>query len=154
MSDIALVWDEARATSSFVVENNDLATDDGLRTAVILSLFLDREADSVSQVTDGSGWKRGWWGDAYAPEPGDKIGSLLWLLDRSTNNPKVLPAAESYASNSLQWLLDDKVALSVDVGAEFLSGGAGLALNVEITRPNVGASKFRFASVWVAEGAR
>ena len=91
-----------------------LEEDDGLDTAVIVSLFTDRRAEE-SDHFDGD--PRGWWGDALAvnddrPVP---LGSRLWLLAREKQHPAVLRKAEAFARQALQWMLDDGVADSITV---------------------------------------
>lgn len=74
------------------MEAGDLVAENTLRTAVILSLFLDRRADDDDVLPNGSNDRRGWWADTVAPmteygiggglASGDRIGSRLWLLSR------------------------------------------------------------------------
>lgn len=109
-----------------------LAEDDGLRTAVLLSLFLDRRAGAQDPLPDaGTPDRRGWVGDALAAVPGDRIGSRLWLLRREKQLPGVPPRAEIYAREALAWLLEDGIATAVDVAAAWQGRGV-LALAVRI----------------------
>lgn len=152
MTDIALVWDPIRLVADLSVFNNDISTEEGLRTAVVLSLFLDRRV-GADEVPEGETDPRGWWGDSAT----DRIGSRLWLLDRATNTPATLDRARVYALEALQWLVDDSVAESVDVTTEFVrspSGGWGLGLFVTIRRPATDPVSYQFGRVWDAETAR
>ena len=79
--------------------------------------------------------------------PGDLIGSRLWLLARSKQLPQVLRAAELYASEALQWLVDDGVASAVDVQAEVVRDGL-LGLQVSITRSAAPVQRYRFEAFW------
>ena len=88
MSDIGLFWD--RDSADFAIEANDLATDDGLETAVSLSLFTDRRAEDGDALPSGDADRRGWWGDDFPAVDGDRMGSRLWLLARSKQTPDVL----------------------------------------------------------------
>lgn len=123
-----------------------LAEDDGLETAVIISLFTDRRAEPDDELPAGDD-RRGWWGDALAEVPGDRIGSRLWLLSREKQLSRVLPKAREYALEALQWLVEDGVALAVDVTAE-IAGPGILGLLVEIRRPGAGPVKYRFERFW------
>lgn len=147
MSDIALVWTET--AGDVAVKAGDLVVDDGLQTAILLSLYLDRQAGTGDTLPSSSPDRRGWWADQFAPDDGDLIGSRLWLLERSKRTPAVLTAARTYALEALQWLLDDGVASTLDVVAEWYAGPAvsGLALTVVITKPGQAASS-RFGIVW------
>ena len=103
----------------------DLATEDGLRTAVIISLFTDRRAEADDEIPDGGDDRRGWWADPA-------MGSRLWLLARAKETPDTLTRARAYAIEALQWLIDDGVATAVDVTAEWARRGV-LGLRVVIT---------------------
>lgn len=113
----------------------DLAKEDGLRTAVIISLFSDRRAEADDEIPDGSDDRRGWWAGS--------IGSRLWLLARAKETPDTLARARAYAIESLQWLIDDGVATAVEVTAEWAQRGV-LALHVAITL----ADRNRFEDVF------
>ena len=75
---IALSWNDGVGAADLAVNaSGALAEDDGLQTAVVLSLFLDARA----RPDDGAeGHRRGWVGVAFTPE--DRVGSRLWLLKR------------------------------------------------------------------------
>ena len=49
------------------MEAGDLVAEGSLRTAVILSLFLDRRAEDDDILPNGSDDRRGWWADTVAP---------------------------------------------------------------------------------------
>lgn len=84
-----------------------------LYRAAEISLFSWRRAEPDDPLDDDQ--RMGWWGDTYPAVPGDKIGSRLWLLRRRTIVPEVLRAAEEYAREALQWMIDDELVTSVDV---------------------------------------
>lgn len=145
MADIATVWLTDRA--DWQVAGPSLLADDGLQTAVLISLFTDRLAELDDALPEGAAGRRGWWGDAYAATAGDRIGSRLWLLARSKQLPQVLRQAEGYASQALQWLVDDGVASAVDVSAERVRDGV-LGLLVTVTRNAAPVQRFRFEAFW------
>lgn len=127
--------------------DGDLATDDGLRTAVALSLLCDRRAEPDDIIPDGTTNRRGWWADAIADEDGDRWGSRLWLLDREKELPEVRRRAEAYAEESLDWLLDDGVANEITVTAETLNRSV-LWLRVDIQRGDGTRISDRYQYVW------
>lgn len=151
MSDIRLTWDVFAA--DFTIVANDLETDDGLETAVLVSLFTDRRAATDDAIPDGTDDRRGWWGDPTLPTPNDLIGSRLWLLSREKQQQSVLDRAAEYAREALQWLLDDRVSDQIDVTAEIVRTGI-LGLLVVIHRPAKATAEFRFDFNWQAQQAR
>jgi phage gp46-like protein len=150
--DLRTAIDVTNLRSDWAMAQPQLETDDGLQTAIILSLFSDRLAGDEDTLPDGGTDRRGWWGDSFADQAGDRIGSRLWLLEREKQTPAVLQRARDYARESLQWLLVDGVARSVEVDAEYPQLGM-LALTVTITRAQGGAARFRFDNIWGASNA-
>lgn len=146
MTDLALEW--IGQAADLVVDLNDLQTDDGLRGAVIESLLTDRDANVGDEIPDGGTRFRGW----CLNVDGDQWGSRLWLLDRGKQTPDELARAEEYSREALAWMVEDKVAESVDVLADFLETGApGLALLVTITKPGGEIVRWKFGVSWAAE---
>ena len=149
MTDFALVLDPANFRADMAVVDGDLAVDDGLRTAVIISLLTDRLADADAAIPDGTSDRRGWWGDLAldvpdAPPVPDLIGSQLWLLAREKQIPETARRAEHYAREALQWMLDDGVATAVEAHASFPRRG-WIALAVTIWQGN---SSVTFDPMW------
>lgn len=111
INDIKLQWQLDNA--DIVINQADIALDDSLCTAVIISLFTDRRAlDSDILPTGANSDKRGWWGDSFNTRP---IGSRLWLLSREKQLSSVLHRAKNYATEALAWLTEDKHVKSVEV---------------------------------------
>lgn len=150
MGDIALAWGPADGDADLTIVDDDLGADDGLRTAVLLSLFTDRRAEEDDAIPSEDGERRGWWADQFAQVEGDLIGSRLWLLDRSTRREDLIPRAEEIAREALAWMLEDKVAESIDVTAE--AEGNRLAFAITIHRPEADPASFRFWHVWAGGG--
>ena len=130
----------------------DLTADDGLETAVIISLFSDRRADDDDAIPDGSNDRRGWWGDTYADIEGDKIGSILWLLSRSKQVPDVARQAKGHIEEALSWMIEDGVTQSVSVVCEWYATGI-LAAAITLVRPNGTPLTMKFANLWEAVNA-
>lgn len=131
MSDVALLWQIDHA--DIAIDGADLQSDDGLDTAVILSLFLDRRAAPDDILPPGTD-PRGWWADTFADVQGDLIGSRLWLLGREKQLASVAQRAQEYAEEALAWLVQDGVSSSVAVVATWIARGT-LGLSVSIQRP-------------------
>ena len=152
--DLRLVFDRARLTADLSLSGALLDVDDGLRSAVIVSLFTDRRAETGDALPEGAGGdRRGWWGDALPPVvagvpiDGDRIGSRLWLLSREKQLRQVVNRAREYAAEALDWLIEDGIAERVEVDAEILRTGM-LGLEIVIHRPPGDAVDFRFAFAW------
>lgn len=154
MSDIRLTWDNAKGAADFRTVKNDLEADDGLETAVLLSLYTDRRAEPNDALPDGGTDRRGWWADAVPVVSGDLFGSRLWLLSRSKQTPDVLARAEEYALEALQWLLDDKVVESVEIVELKFPKLGQMTGGVRIKRPARDSVTFKFNRTWQAQESR
>ena len=114
--------------------------------AVIVSLFTWRRANADDELPGNE--LMGWWADTYADVPDDRIGSRLWLLSRSVLSAKTVVDAKDYATEALQWLLDDGVASAVQATGQRIGLNA-LGLTCVITRKDTGqVLDLRFADVW------
>ncbi|WP_207458661.1 phage GP46 family protein [Azospirillum sp. SYSU D00513] len=123
----------------------DLVQGDPLARAVIMSLFTWRRALPSDALPADQ--RHGWWGDTYPTAQGDRIGSRLWLLSREKLVPDTINRAREYAEEALAWLIEDGVAIRVEVTAERM-GLDGLALSCRIWRADGTATALRFSDVW------
>ncbi len=143
--DIATNW--ANLSGDYVIAVPGLVEDDGLKSAVVISLFTDRRANADDVLPDGTDDRRGWWGDPLGDVAGDRIGSRLWLLSREKQLQSVVTRARDYAAEALQWLVEDGIARAVDVTAEIVSQGV-LGLGVVISRAIGPPVRYRFDAFW------
>lgn len=120
----------------------DVQTDDGLSTAVLISLFTDGRAEP--ELASDQADLRGWWGDEFGP-----IGSRLWQLSRAKLTEETLQFARAEATAALRWLVDANIASQVDCTVT-RSGLFGLVLSVRIQRPAEPDATFRYALNWAA----
>ena len=147
LADLALTWDIDTGDGDLSMIDSDIASDAGLVTACLLSLFLDARADVDDQPpSNDPNDRRGWWADEFSDFEGDRIGSRLWLLDRSVLTRDTAQRAELYVREGLAWLLQDRVAESIGVVTE--ATGERLNIDVELARPGRDPVKFRFSRVW------
>jgi phage gp46-like protein len=167
MSDLLTFFDGETFASDLATGSTDLSTDDGLATAVVISLFTDARARpddvlpsegrapgdsaSIGAAAGPQGLRRnprGWWGDLVPPAqasedaPRHRTGSRLWLLSREKQLPEILRKAEEYAREALQWLIEDGVASAIEVEASIPRDG-WLALQIVIER-NGAANRFEY----------
>lgn len=144
--DIALV-PQANGTFDLALDGYDLATDDGLNTASIISLFCDARAHDDDDIPDGTADRRGYWADGYAEIAGDAWGSRSWLLGREKQTAQTLARAREYAEEALRWFVDDGVARSVSAAASVVRAGV-LGLEITIARANDAVARYRFETFW------
>lgn len=129
MSDITSVWDAQTQHCDYVIVNGSFLSGSDVETAVLISLLSDRVADESDVLPDARpgypGDRRGWWAD----DSEYPIGSRLWLLKR-VKGPLDIPArAEEYATEALQWMLDDGVVAKFDIKATWQApNGLGLVV--------------------------
>lgn len=147
MPDIRLEWSANKQAADLGQTTNDLASDAGLETAVIVSLFTDRRAGADDDIPDGTDDRRGWWADAYAQVADDKIGSRLWLLAREKNIEAAALKAGGYAREALAWMIEDGVVDRIDARAEAVNEKT-LGLLVDIYRPAQATAQYRFEAFW------
>ena len=133
-----------------IIENGDLKADNGLETAVLISLFTDRRVE-VDELPNTETPNRGWWGDELSEPADDKIGSGLWVTERGKINEDTESQLEDFASQALQWLIDDGIALSVTATAESVNNDQ-INLLIEITQPQGNNRPFRF--IWDGQELR
>lgn len=123
---------------------SDLVADNGLETAVSISLFTDRrvsEDELPSLETD----RRGWWGDMFPEVDQDRIGSRLWALEREKRTIEVLRRSEELSREALQWMIEDGLAGAITIQSEYNIGNQ-LIINVDISRPD--AESERYSVLW------
>ncbi len=132
------------------VLDGDLASDDGLETAVAISLFTDKRVTD-EELPFGHKTKKGWWGDMYPEIDLDKIGSRLWTLDPGKRTNDTLRRSEDFAKEGLKWMLEDGIANTINVNSEY-NENMHLIINIEIIRPDGLTSSFEV--LWDAQEIR
>jgi phage gp46-like protein len=141
--DIAVAWNIGNGYADWQQAGADLATGPSLHSAIYISLFTDRLASTDDIIRDGTGDRRGWWGDLDQ----QLIGSRLWLLDRAKQVPGVLQLAHDYITEALQWLISDGVVQRFDITVQWIGRGRLGALIIA-TRPDGSAETFNYAWAW------
>ena len=142
IGDIGLFLDED--VYDLHIKDGDLESDEGLETAVSISLFTERRV-SDEELPQGALSKKGWWGDMFPAIDQDKIGSRLWTLEREKVIPETARRAEDYVREALNWLLEDGVADSILATATY-DTLKRLQISVTIVRPT--GRDFKFAVIW------
>lgn len=115
------------------VPNGQPDMDAGLWTAVYLSLFSGA-----------------WWGNAIATQAGQFVASLEELMRTDSNQTRL--DVEEAARTALRWLLDEGIAVSVEVQATIPAAGY-IALAVTIAEPAAEPTVLRYKINWAGQRA-
>ena len=107
--------------------------DDTLTTAILIALFTD--ATDLSEAQDTNTITGMWWGN-HIEQNTQSLGSKLWLLQRATFTDQTCEQARLYALESLQWLLENDLAIALDVQVTPTSRqGLLLQINIDANPP-------------------
>ncbi|MDN0095110.1 phage GP46 family protein [Yersinia rohdei] len=118
---------------------------DFLTRAVIISLFTWRRADP----DDDSEQPMGWWGDSYPTIQNDRIGSRLYLLQRTTLTNKTVELARGYLEQALAWLKDDGVVSRITINV-MRRGTEILTAEITLYRNDGHSQLITFDDLWSA----
>jgi phage gp46-like protein len=156
-NDIRFIWNNETQSADLVLADGggDLIRENGLETAIWMSIYSDRRASDDDEIDDNDD-KRGWWGDQISSFENDEIGSKLWQLDRSKTNDERIEKARQFIIESLEWLLDDGVAESYDVDVQRQKTGETetLAAKIDVLKYDSNeVESFKFDDLWRAQVA-
>ena len=153
--DIALVADPATFSYDWGLtpDGTDLLGDDGLRTAIMVSLGTDRLASADDVIPDGTGDRRGCWMDQTldgAPIT-DRMGSHDWLYARSKATNETRLGLIASAETALAWMTDAGIAASVVVTAS-IEGIDSIRRSITVNRlgPNGKTTSAQYDFLWTA----
>lgn len=121
-----------------------------LSTAIILLLMTDARAPDSTETPDDSPDRRGWVGDGFDLEAGERaLGSQLWTLRRSALTAATARLAADHARTALQPLIDQGAAETITVTTEAQPTLGRIALAVSVTsRASTEALRQDFAILW------
>ncbi|MGH1429749.1 MAG: phage GP46 family protein [Neptuniibacter sp.] len=86
-----------------------------LQNAVVISLFTDARCEP-DELPQGETDQRGYYGD-FELQEGESLGSKLWTLKREKVTQNTINRARTYATEALEWLLEDHLQ-NIKVTAE------------------------------------
>lgn len=132
-----------------VIENGDIANEDGFETAIYVSLFTDARAPESKVIRPEN--RRGWLGNIASPVEGRELGSLLWLAEQRRLNQGTLNEIIDYARQALAWFVEDEIAKSIEVSGEIVPR-SGIALTINITATD-GKTETYYVPLWEATGS-
>lgn len=126
------------------LDSNDI--EEGIRTSVLLSLYVDQRAEE-DELEEGQS-NKGWWGDMFEDEP---MGSKLWLLERQKITTDVLNRCADFTRECLAWLIKDGIADTVSVNVSL--SGQNIITQIDIKRDEE-SFKYKFDDLWKIEEQR
>jgi len=91
-----------------------LKSESGLKHAVLQSLLNFGKAQINDEIESGQD-KQGWWGTEFKPD----ISCRDWTLARAKNTNDTLIKSKRFTEQSLQWLIDNNTAKTIDVTTSF-----------------------------------
>lgn len=148
--DAAFAFDIEAGEFDLQIENWDIKLDDGLESAILVSLFTDARVE-LDELDDEKDDRRGFWGDAVDNAAGEVTGSKLWLLDRAKTINENLEIAKEAVEEALQWLVDDGVADSVTVTTEYVNQYT-MKIGIVVARPTGPEFVRKYDYVWGNRG--
>lgn len=117
------------------VEDDNFASVEGLDSAIYTSLFTDGRAPAYN--VPESFRRRGWIGNVLSAKIPT---SLLWLLDQSRLTQETTNLAKLYAEESLQWMLDEKIAKNFEV--QVFRESRGIMVQIDLIGFNDQTNRF------------
>ena len=144
MIDIALAQD-SMGRFDLVFENGDFKKEDGLDTAIWISLFCDARADA-SEVPQPE-HRRGWLGNL---DRDFDLGSKLWLIDQKRLTQNLLNQAVDYAAKALEWMKTQDILTDIAATGSIINP-YGIRLAIPLTYTN-GASETKYFNLWELTG--
>ena len=151
-NDVKIIWDDDFFEGDILYDGGDLVREEGLETAVLMSIYTDRRADNDDVLPDPKSFdRRGWWGDQETEFEDDKIGSKLWLLERSKATEENLSLTRLYLEECLEWMLEDDVIQDIEVQTERQprsDGSSTLAALIIITQSDGRVKSLKYDDLW------
>ena len=104
---------DADGVFDLVEENGDIASVDGLETAIITSLFTD--ARTSSGEVPAAYNRRGFSGNLLRIDDDYELGSELWVLDQARLDQKTENRAKDFTYKCLLWMISIGLVESIEV---------------------------------------
>jgi len=148
-NDIKLVWDNINLLGDLEFSAGDLVRENGLETAVLISLFCDRRAED-DDILDDPKDRRGWWGDFLNADVDDVTGSKWWQLDRAKATQDTANLYKDYTYEALDWMVEDEVIENVEVETWIYGDvwNRRLAIEIKILQNDGTNFAIKFEDLW------
>lgn len=138
-----LIKSDTRGIYDVQIDGADFKSAEGFESAIAASYFTDSRAPAV-QVQEAQK-RRGWVGNILTAIQSRELGGLLWILDQARITDDTLNFAKSFAQDSLQWLIEDGIARSVQVSV-VRNGVRGITILTDIT--TIENTVLRYVTLW------
>ena len=129
MSDALLIRNTSDLFDFSIAENGDVNQVDFFDTAILVSIYEEKRASGEEVALPEQ--RRGWIGNESAPD--FERGSKIWLYEQSRLTRDVINNIIAAANESLEWLIIDQSAISVQSDVNLKNGEVFLL--IEIQRP-------------------
>jgi phage gp46-like protein len=134
---------DADGVFDLVEEDGDIASVDGLETAIITSLFTDARTSSGEVPAAYS--RRGFSGNLLRIDDDYELGSELWLLEQARLEQNTLNRAQDFAYKSLVWMITKGLAENIEVNV-IIQGVRGAYIRIDLFKAkNLVA---RYITIW------
>ncbi|HEN3355865.1 TPA: phage GP46 family protein, partial [Yersinia enterocolitica] len=90
-----------------------------------------------------------WWGDSYPTIQNDRIGSRLYLLQRTTLTHNTVELARGYLEQALAWLKDDGIVSRIAINVQ-RRGTEILTAEITLYRNDGNSQLITFDDLWSA----
>jgi phage gp46-like protein len=135
-----------------VLSDRDVERDDGFETAVLVTLSTDKRADDGDPLPDDSGYRGGFWGDTIPVVADYKMGTKLWLLQRSKTIDEIPAITKEYLLDGFSWMIDDGIIDSVEISVERRRDlKTTIAFGLTFYRPEGNSIFYSFYYNWEAQ---
>lgn len=114
-------------------ESGGIEVDEFFDTAILYSIFGERRANEREVATPNL--RRGWIGN-LTNRTDFENGSKLWLFEQARLTRSVMNRIADEARKSLQWMVDDAIAESIDGATVTLNSDNVVVLSITIRRSN------------------
>lgn len=115
--DLKISWDGVAFSGDFLPGAND----DGIETAILISLFSDARARDDDSLPETETNRRGWWG-AELLDP-EQFGCRWWMRWREKQIAETAAQFVDDARDALAWMIASGVALSMEIDAAWVRRG-------------------------------
>lgn len=130
MSDALLTRAVNKTFDFTIAENGDVNQVDFFDTAIMVSIYEEKRASETEVALPEQ--RRGWIGNESTPE--FERGSKIWLYEQSRLTREVINNIISAANESLEWLIDQGFATSIESDVNLQNGQVFLL--IDIGRPD------------------
>lgn len=129
----------------FELENGDFIIEEGLDTAITMSILCEKRDETID-VPENRG---GWWGNTVQTIEGYEQGSFVWTKYQSAIDNEIIEDIDTFVRDGLQWLIDDQIAS--DIETEVFVEDNVIKANVDLFRNNA-KEQSRFFDLWKFTG--